>query len=381
MNNQLSALATVLREQKATVVARWKEVVSELAGASGLDSSSLRDHIPQFVDEMIAAIASHNDAAVVGKLGLGSPVEHGIQRLAVGFNIKELVVEYNILRGAVLDVAEKSGLHLMAHECHVINHIIDDAIAEAVDIYARAQAADRQRQRDEHLAFVAHDVRIPLNAISLIATLLSEELGPDARELAELLRALQRNVQRIEDLVHHILREKFDQMHDGLNLVRRDFDLWPVVHQLIQDLKPVTSAAHITLRNLVPHHLTTNADASLITRVLQNLIGNSIKFAPGGEINIRAGETDAGMECSIEDNGGGIAPERLERIFDKHETDGDPTRAGFGLGLAIVKQIIEAHGGQVTVESRPGKGTTFCFTIPRPTEKPGPLTAAPKQPD
>ncbi|MEJ0089709.1 MAG: RsbRD N-terminal domain-containing protein [Limisphaerales bacterium] len=180
----------MLREQKDTVVSRWKAVVGELAGAAGLDASTLRDHIPQFLDEMITAIASHNESAVVGTSGLGSPLEHGVQRLAAGFNIKEVVVEYNILRGAVLEVAEQAGLQLTADECRVVNHIIDDAVAGAVDIFAREQAGELQRQREEHLAFVAHDVRTPLNAISLIATVLSEELDPNSRELAEMLPRL-----------------------------------------------------------------------------------------------------------------------------------------------------------------------------------------------
>jgi two-component system, OmpR family, phosphate regulon sensor histidine kinase PhoR len=370
MNNQLAALAAVLRAQKTTVVSRWKAVVTELAGAAGLDASTLRDHIPQFLDEMIAAIASRNESAVVGKSGLGSPLEHGSQRLAAGFNIKEVVLEYNILRGAVLDVAEQAGLRLTANECGVINHIIDDAVAGAVDIFAREQASQRQRQREEHLAFVAHDVRTPLNAISLIATVLSEELGPEARDLTEMLRALQRNVQRIEELVQHILKEPHDQKtSNGLNFIRREMDLWPLVHQLVQGLQPVTATAKIKIRNLVPRHLTVNADAILLTRVLQNLVGNAIKFSPGGEIDIGAREISGGMECWVQDNGSGIAPERLDCIFDKHETDADPTRAGLGLGLAICKQIIEGHGGEISVQSLPGHGATFRFTIPPPISK------------
>jgi two-component system, OmpR family, phosphate regulon sensor histidine kinase PhoR len=366
MNPKLAALAAVLREQKDTVVSRWKAVVGELAGAAGLDASTLRDHIPQFLDEMITAIASRNESAVVGTSGLGSPLEHGVQRLAAGFNIKEVVVEYNILRGAVLDVAEQAGLQLTADECRVVNRIIDDAVAGAVDIFAREQAGELQRQREEHLAFVAHDVRTPLNAISLIATVLSEELDPNSRELAEMLQSLQRNVQRIEELVQRILQEQQNQKTpDGLNLVRREIDLWPLVQQLVQDLQPVAAAAQIKIRNLVPRHLTINADAALMARALQNIVGNAVKFAPGGDIEIGAEANAAGMECWVKDNGTGIAPERLESIFDKHETDADPLRAGFGLGLAIFKQIIEGHGGKITVQSQPGEGATFRFNIPK----------------
>jgi signal transduction histidine kinase len=366
MNPNLATLASVLRERKNTVVSRWKAVVGELAGAARLDASTLRDHIPQFLDEMITAIASRNDSAVVGTSGLGSPLEHGAQRLAAGFNIKEVVEEYNILRSAVLDVAEEAGLQLTADECRVVNRIIDDAIAGAVDVFAREQASELQRQREEHLAFVAHDVRTPLNAINLIATVLSEQLDPESRELGEMLNALQRNVQRIDELVQHILKESQNQKApDGLNLVRREIDLWPLVQQLVQDLQPVAAAARIKIRNLVPRQLILNADATLMARALQNIVDNAIKFAPGGDIEIGAKENAAGTECWVQDNGAGIAPERLKSIFDKHETDADPVRAGFGLGLAIFKRIIEGHGGKISVQSQPGKGATFRFSIPK----------------
>ncbi len=347
------------------LVARWQAAVCALPGAAQLDGPTLRDHIPQFIDEMIAAIARHDEG--VGSWGPGSPVAHGLQRLAAGFDIKEVVLEYNVLRRAAHEVAETAGLRLGAEEWRVINHIIDDAIAWAVDTYAREQAAELQRRRDEYFTFVAHDIRTPLNAISLTVTLLTQECGSGALEAADMLRAMQRNVQRIDDLVRRILEEEHHLTADeGLRPVRRELDLWPLVQRLFQDLRPVTEAAHIRTANAVPRHLTVHADAALLARALQNLVSNAVRFAPGGEIEIGARETDRGMECWVRDNGSGIAPERLGQIFDKRETDPDPARAGSGFGLAILKQIVEVHGGAITVESQRGHGSTFRFTLPAP---------------
>ena len=365
MPTQLAALATVLRDNKPALVARWQSAVCELPGAAELDGPALRDHIPQFLDEMIAAIARHEEEVAGG--GPGSPVEHGLQRLAAGFDIKEVVIEYNILRDAVQDVAESAGLRLRAEDCRVINHIIDDAIAWAVDAFAREQAAERQRRREEYFAFVAHDIRTPLNAISLTADLLAEDPIAAAPDAAEMLRALQRNVRRIDDLIRRIMAE--DQHREGdesFHPVRRELDLWPLVHRLLRDVRPVIDAANIRTANAVPRHLTVDADAGLLERALQNLIGNAVKFAPGGEIEIGARERPDGVECWVRDNGTGIAPERIAVIFDKRETDPDPARAGSGFGLAILKRIVEAHGGAVSVESLPGSGSTFRFTIPAP---------------
>ena len=362
MPTQLAALATVLREHKTTLIASWQSAVCELPGAAHLDGPTLRDHVPQFIDEMIAAIARHDEEVAAGRPG--SPVEHGLQRLAAGFDIKEVVIEYNVLRGAAHDVAEGAGLRLGADDCRVINHIIDDAIAWAVDTFAREQAAERQRRREEYFAFVAHDIRTPLNAISLTADLLAEDALAEA---ADMLRAMQRNVRRIENLIHRIMEDEHHlDAEEGFHPVRREIDLWPLVHRLLQDVRPVTEAAHIRTANVVPRHLTLHADAGLLARALQNLVANAVKFAPGGEIEIGARESADGGECWVRDNGAGIAPERIAVIFDKRETDPDPTRAGSGFGLAILKQIVEAHGGAIAVESQPGSGSTFRFTIPAP---------------
>lgn len=366
MPTQLAAFSGILRDQKATLIASWQASVCALPGAAALDGPTLRDHIPQFIDEMIAAIARH-DEEVSGR-GPGSPVEHGMQRLAAGFDIKEVVIEYNILRAAVHDVAEESGVLLGADDWRVINHIIDDAIAWAVDTFSREQSAELHRRRNEYFAFVMHDVRTPLNAISLTADLLGEELGAESH-CSDMLLALQRNVGRIDGLIRRVIeQESQPDASDGLSPVRREIDLWPLVHRLLQDLRPVAEVAQVRMSNVIPRHLTANADAGLLARALQNLIGNAVKFAPGGEIEVGAKLIEKGVECWVRDSGAGIPPERLEQIFEKGETDSDPARAGFGLGLAIFKKIVEAHGGKIFIESPPGQGAVFRFSIPEPPQ-------------
>jgi signal transduction histidine kinase len=106
-------------------------------------------------------------------------------------------------------------------------------------------------------------------------------------------------------------------------------------------------------------------------RVVENLITNAIKYTPRGKIVIGARDSGGGaVEMWVADDGAGIPADRLARIFDMLETD--PDRAdGIGLGLSIVKTFVEAHGGQVTVESQEGVGTTFRFTLPGRKEREG----------
>jgi signal transduction histidine kinase len=127
----------------------------------------------------------------------------------------------------------------------------------------------------------------------------------------------------------------------------------------------LTYAADLSLVNRLPEELTVLADADMLTLIFQNLISNAIDYTPNGEVMIggRVAEGSDTVECWVSDNGAGIPADRLEKVFDKLETDPEK-KGGMGLGLAIVKQFVEAHGGKVTVESEVGRGSTFRFTIP-----------------
>ncbi len=181
-----------------------------------------------------------------------------------------------------------------------------------------------------------------------------------------LLNTLQRNVKRLDGLVTKVIQEEKNlNMDTALQLESREFDLWPIVHDLIRDLQPLAEAAGTEIRNRVSIRLVVFGDAGLLTQVFQNLISNAIDYTPGGEIVIGAHETDADgeVECWVSDNGAGISEEFIEKVFDKLETD-PQKKGGLGLGLAIVKQVIEAHGGKISVESKEGLGSTFRFTLP-----------------
>ena len=133
----------------------------------------------------------------------------------------------------------------------------------------------------------------------------------------------------------------------------------------MRDLQPVAGTVSTLLVNEVPDDLTVYGDASALRRVFQNLIANAITYTPHGKVSVGAMQLDAqgNVECRVSDDGAGIPKDRLEKVFDKLETDSHKEGRS-GLGLAIVKTLVEAHGGAVSVESQIGVGSTFRFTLP-----------------
>ena len=366
--NVLDRLAALVKQESQALLSRWRQQVRELPSARQLDIPTLNDHVPDLLAELATELQSKSDQTIPEALSESSASAHGLQRLQDAFDIEEVVAEYNVLRGCIHDLADDNGLNLQGKSFHTINRVFDHAIGLAVQTYATQRALEVQRRREEYLAFVAHDLRTPLNAISLAGRVLEltlPERGASA-ETARILKALRRSVQQLEGLVGKVLEESTNlQTEIGIKLQRREFDLWPLVETLVHDLHPVAGTDSTHLINKVPDDLVVYADAGLLRRLFQNLIANAIKYTPRGEVVIGARElgVEGAIECWVSDNGAGIPEDFLEKVFDKGETDPE-NEGGMGLGLAIVKTFTEAHGGQVTVESKEGVGSTFRLSLP-----------------
>ena len=367
MPSRLSKIASLIVQEREALLKTWRRHVCQMPSAKSLDTPALDDHIPLLLDELALSFEKMSDESIVDALLEGSPPEHGWQRLKDGFDIEEVVAEYNILRGCIHDLADAHDVSLQGKPFHIMNRVFDQAIGLAVQTYATQKALEVQQRREDYLAFVAHDLRTPLNAISLAARVLEIKLHGAAKndETALMLKTLHRNVKHLEELVGNVLKENINlETESGIKLERRNLDLWPVVEFLIHDLHPIAGTSSTKLINQVPDELMIYADAALLRRVFQNLIANAIKYTPRGEVILGAHDIGNGdVECFVRDNGAGIPSDRLDAVFDKLETDSDADGA-LGLGLTIVKTFVEAHGGKVTVSSEVGKGSTFTFVIP-----------------
>lgn len=366
IKDDLGQLAALIRREREGLLMRWRGRIRELPSAKNLDIPALNDHIPLLIEELADAF----ERALAGVDGqqdmLGCPSIHSIERFKNGFDLMEVIDEYNILRECIYDLADENGLCPRGPSFHILCRVFDKAIGVAVQTFVARQALEAQQRREEYLSFVVHDLRTPLNAVSLASRRLESLLGETDGRTTHMLDILRRNTQRIEALVEKVLKESVHAQAALDALERREFDLWPLVEGLLYDLQPVAEAAGARLVNEIPRTMTVYADAAILRRVFQNLIANAIKHTPRGEVVIEAREDASGVvECRVRDNGVGIAEDRLDTIFDKHKAE--PEKHGEltnGFGLPIVKTLVEAHGGSVAVQSKEGHGAEFRFTLP-----------------
>ena len=236
---------------------------------------------------------------------------------------------------------------------------------------ARDAAEAASRAREDMLAIVAHDLRNPLNVVMIARGLLAETDQPGERR-EQLLAVMQRATQRMNRLVEDLL-EVVRQESGKMSLVLEEVPVADILEQAVEMCHATAMERNISLRvNEAPPDLFVTADEERILQVMSNLVGNALKFAPrGGSVVLECERKGAEAVFAVIDSGPGIAPEDLDRLFEKFwQRRRDDTR-GVGLGLAIARGIVEAHGGRIWAESTVGSGATFFFTLPvviRPTE-------------
>lgn len=226
-----------------------------------------------------------------------------------------------------------------------------------------------EQLREDMMHTMVHDLRNPLGTITASLAFLNMEaqdtLKPEQQQAVDIA---QRSLQKMLTLVNSIL--DVNRLESGQMPLQRDkVYLATVVADVLDSQMAQAAASNLRVENDLPPDLPPVwVDAGLIGRVLQNLIGNAIKFTPpGGAIRVsaRPAERDGRpvLQVAVSDTGTGIPPEIEARLFQKFVTGGQMGR-GSGLGLAFCKLAIEAHGERVWVESAPGHGATFFFTLP-----------------
>lgn len=219
--------------------------------------------------------------------------------------------------------------------------------------------------KDEFLAMSAHELKTPLTPmISFIQLILNEKLGKVSEEQKEALEIISHETRRLLDSVNKIMYlTKLESKK--IEPILGDLQLSDLIQDIVKSMEQSAAQKKIILTQKIAKLPLIKADRDHMRDVVSNLVDNAIKFTPeGGKISVEAKEEKDHILVKVKDTGIGISNEDISKLFTKG-FQVDHSNPGMGLGLSICKKLVEAHGGKIWVESELGKGSTFCFTLPK----------------
>ncbi|XXT23522.1 HAMP domain-containing sensor histidine kinase [Sorangium sp. So ce429] len=234
--------------------------------------------------------------------------------------------------------------------------------AQCQRLELRADAAERMLR--ETVSTISHDLRNSLSVIVVSARMLMRSVpqeGSGRRQLEAITRAADEINQLAQDLVDAMSIES-----GSLKIGKGAHEVEPILDRAIELVGPTVALKPLEITKELPHDVPPIAcDRDRIVQVLATLLGNAMRFTPkGGRITVRAEVSGTDARFSISDTGPGIASEMQPLLFARHAPARRPLGQGMGLAAFVTKGIVEAHGGTIWVESSPGQGSTFFFTIP-----------------
>jgi signal transduction histidine kinase len=238
----------------------------------------------------------------------------------------------------------------------------------ASELEIRNREVERaNRMKTEFLARTSHELRTPLNAIVGYSDLLSEEAsGPLPPTYKRFVANIQEGAQHLLRMVNDVL--DLSKIEAGrIDLNREEFHPAAALEEVLSVITPLAKIKNIAIENQLPPGANINADRTRFKQILYNLLNNAVKFTPENGCVWIAGCSRENTACfCVGDTGIGIPSDELEAIFDEFHQVGAPPGAvkeGTGLGLAITKRLVNLHGGTIRVESTPGLGSRFFFSL------------------
>jgi len=227
--------------------------------------------------------------------------------------------------------------------------------------------------RDQFLAVVSHDLRNLIAPISLSAGLMRKLIrngSCDLEALSKSVDVIERNAANMDRMINDLLDVE-RMANENLTIESAPLDVGSLLKECEDLFGPVALSKSLSMTiEAHPKSIVAKLDHDRILQVMSNLIGNALKFTPaGGRIKLLMEELTSEIKISVVDSGPGIPENKREKIFERFSQLKTNDRRGLGLGLFIAKWIVEAHEGKLSVQSEPGKGSTFSFTIPIQTKK------------
>jgi signal transduction histidine kinase len=275
----------------------------------------------------------------------------------------------------VINVIRREPRPFTAQQIALLKTFADQAVIaiENVRLFRELQQKSRQleaasQHKSEFLANMSHELRTPLNAVIGFSEVLTARMFGDLNEKQdEYLKDIHASGTHLLSLINDIL--DLSKIEAGrMELEVSAFDLPAAIDNALTLVRERAGRRSISLQTAIDPHLgQLRADERKLKQILLNLLSNAIKFTPeGGRIDVTAAPVGGFVQVAVSDTGIGIAAEDLDAVFEEFRQVGDADKKaeGTGLGLSLCRKFVELHGGRIWVESRPGVGSTFAFTIP-----------------
>jgi PAS domain S-box-containing protein len=273
--------------------------------------------------------------------------------------------------GVLTFITAESGRRYGARDLILATEVARRAALAVENARAYTEARTAVRTRDNFLAIASHELRTPLSALTVMLTSLARaagqgrltQLGPEV--LKDRITRVDRQAGQLARLLDRLLDVSRLSTQE-LRIEREEADLAEIVRDVISRYEDVVAERGGSLELTVSGPTVGRWDRSRIDQVVTNLIGNAVKYAGGTPIAVSlSGGMSGKLRLTVRDHGPGIAPENQERIFGQYERAAEgEDHPGMGLGLWLVRRIVAAHGGAVTLDSRPGEGATFTVIVP-----------------
>ncbi|HEY0134067.1 MAG TPA: sensor histidine kinase, partial [Nannocystis sp.] len=301
----MEAVHEVLAERSEEVMLRWKATVRGTLAPESMPVVELVDHLPMFLREVIVALREDRGLTATYQPqteASRTAAEHGEQRLRLGFSLDSVVREYGVLRDAIVATVRDAGIDVSFRELQIVFDAIIDGIAHAVSEYTRQRDAELFRQHNEHVAFMAHELRNPLGSARMAVALLKRggHIPADARGAA----ALDRGLQRMQEGIDHSLTVA--RTASGIAVRREKTRLRTLLEDVEIGALGEAQDKGIDLRLHLEQDAEIEVDVRLISSALGNLVRNAVKYScASGSVEIRGGISVIGVRIEVEDSCGG----------------------------------------------------------------------------